>query len=360
MGLVSLFNEGTNRENAAFLMHGVCLNSWQPYGCEWSVGYLWRWMNWVVRLDIIVLALMLVYVVVVVTRIFCRYHLARRARQIDNASKRKLAAVLSIDLGSLKSIASSAPYLGLAGTCVGIMSGLGFGGIDMEKNAALALISSRIAVALVTTAAGILVAVPAICSYNYLRTRINLLEGELSSDPPAQISRYRQGTRRLGLTKRFSQLPAFALIAAPGLAVLVALYTPYFAPREPTGLEIELASTCREYGGTDRLIVLHITDGGKLFLNTEQEDWNGLAGRLAEIYRMRVQRTLYLIADDGVLFQTVADALDIVENAPVAAGPQTAGMGMDKQDITVRFVTPRALNARCPEPVVTGSSHVLR
>ena len=196
---LSLMKAPTERVRVS-LMRGVCLSSWQPYGCKWSVGYLWRWMNWIVRLDVIVLALMLVYVVVVVTRVYCRYHLARRARQIDNASRRKLAAVLSIEVSSLESIASSAPYLGLAGTCVGIMSALGFGGIDMEKNAALALISSRIAIALVTTAVGTLVAVPAICSYNYLRTRIDLLESELSNDPPAQISRYRQGARRLGLT----------------------------------------------------------------------------------------------------------------------------------------------------------------
>src|ERR1700730_11924848 len=118
-------------------MHGVCLNSWQPYQCAWSVGYLWRWMNWVVRLDVIVLALMLAGVVAVVTRISYRYLVARRVREIDSASRRKLAAVLSIEVGSLKAIASSAPYLGLAGTCVGIMSSLGFGGIAMEKNAAL-------------------------------------------------------------------------------------------------------------------------------------------------------------------------------------------------------------------------------
>jgi biopolymer transport protein ExbD len=336
-------------------MHGVCLNSWHPYECDWSVGHLWRWMNWVVRLDVIVLALMLAGVVVVVARISYRYYLARSGREIDSASRRKPAAVLSIELGSLKAIASSAPYLGLAGTCVGIMSSLGFGG-NMEKNTFLTMVAANMAASLAATAAGILVAVPATCSYNYLCTRIDLLVSELSNDPPARIGRYRQGTQRLGLTKRFSQLPAFALIAAPGLAVLVAVYTPYFAPREPTGLELELASTCHEYDSNDRLIVLHITDAGKLFLNTEQEDWNGLAGRLSEIYNVRAHHTLYLVADDGVPFQAVADALDIVENAPVAAGPQAAGVGMDKLDITVRLVTPRALNARCPEPVVTGSS----
>jgi biopolymer transport protein ExbB/TolQ/biopolymer transport protein ExbD len=341
-------------------MNGVCLNSWQPGGCEWSVGYLWRWMNGIVRLDVIVLALMLAGVAVVVTRISYRNLVARRVRQIDTTSRRKLAAVLSIELGSLKAIASSAPYLGLAGTCVGIMSGLGFGGIAMEKNAALALISSRIAVALVTTAAGILVAVPAICSYNYLCTRKDLLESEVSNDPTAQIRRYRQGARRLALAKRFSQLPAFALIAAPGLAVLVAVHTPYFAPREPTGLEVELGSTRCEHDGNDRLIVLHITDAGKLFLNTEQEDWGSLAGRLSKIYSVRAHQTLYLLADDAVPFQTVADALDTVENIP-AVGPQAAGMEIDKLDITVRLLTPRASNTHCPQPVGTGSSqHVHR
>jgi hypothetical protein len=91
-------------------------------------------------------------------------------------------------------------------------------------------------------------------------------------------------------------------------------------------------------------------------LNEEQEDWNGLAGRLSEIYRVREQRTLDLVADDGVPFQTVADALDIVENAPVAAGSQPIGMEMDKLDITVRLVTPNVWNARCREPVATGSN----
>jgi biopolymer transport protein ExbD len=312
-------------------------------------------MNWIVCLDVIVLALMLVCVVVVVTRVFYRYYSARPVGEADSARRRKLAAVLSIELGSLKAIASSAPYLGLAGTCVGIMSGLGFGGIAMEKNAALALISSRIAVALFTTAAGVLVAVPAICSYNYLCTRKDLLESEVSKDPPAQIRRYRQGARRLALAKRFSQLPAFALIAAPGLAVLVAVYTPYFAPREPTGLEVELGSTRCEDDGNNRFIVLHITDAGKLFLNQEQADWNSLGGRLSEIYSLRAHPTLYLLADDGVPFQTVADALDIVENIP-AEGPMAAGMEIDKLDITLRLLTPRASATHCPQPVGTGSS----
>jgi hypothetical protein len=123
----------------------------------------------------------------------------------------------------------------------------------------------------------------------------------------------------------------------------------------PTGFYVELASARCEYDGDDRLIVLHITDASKLFLNLEQEDWHSLGGRLSEIYSMRKDRTLYLLADSGVPFQTVAHALDTVESTPAPVGPQAVGMRMDKLNIKVRLVTPKALNAACPKLLVTGS-----
>jgi biopolymer transport protein ExbD len=310
------------------------------------------------RLDVIVLALMLVYLLAVVIHVCCRYYLARRARGIDSAGRRTLASVLNIEVGNLKSIAVTAPYLGLVGTCVGILSA--FGGVGMEKHAAMAMIMTRIALALITTAAGIPVAVLATCSYNYLRTRIDLLEGEVF-DEGQQRGRHFRGARRFPPTKRFSELPAFGLIAAPGLAILIAGYMTFASFRTPTGFYVELASARCEYDGDDRLIVLHITDAGRLFLNQEQEDWNSLADRLSQIYSMREYRTLYLLADSGVPFQTVADALDTVENAPATVGPQAVGMRMDRLNIHVRLVTPTALNAGCPKPVVTSSGHyVLR
>jgi biopolymer transport protein ExbD len=115
----------------------------------------------------------------------------------------------------------------------------------------------------------------------------------------------------------------------------------------PTGFGIQLASTRCEEDGNNRLIVLHITNAGKLFLNQEQADWNSLGGRLSEIYSMREHRTLDLLADSGVPFQTVADALDSVESAPVAVRHQAVVREMDKLDIKVRLVTPTAFNVVC-------------
>ena len=331
---------------------------WKPGGCEWTIGYVWRWMSSLGRLDVIVLALMLIYVFAVVIYVSCRYYLARRARGVDSASKRKLAAVLNIEVGGLKSIALTAPYLGLVGTCDGILSA--FGGIGMQKDAARAMIAMRMALALIPTAAGIPLAILATYSYNYLRTRIDLLAGEVF-DEGQQRGRHFRGSRRFPPTKRFSELPAFGLIAAPVLAIAIMGCMTFSSFHTPTGFYVELASARCEDDVVDRLIVLHITDADKLFLNQEQADWNTLADRLSEIYSMREHRTLYLLADSGVPFQTVARALDTVESAPATVGRQAVGRRMDRINIEVRLVTPTALNAGCPKPVVTGSGHyVLR
>ena len=95
-------------------------------------------------------------------------------------------------------------------------------------------------------------------------------------------------------------------------------------------------------------------DTGEVFLNLERQDWNTLASRLSAIYRMRQNRTLYLVADAGVPFQRVADALDTVENIASTAGSQADGRKKDKLDIRVRLVTPKVFDAGC---VVTSSGH---
>jgi hypothetical protein len=138
---------------------------------------------------------------------------------------------LSVKVGNIKSIASTAPYLGLAGTCIGLLSV--FRGFDLEKHAALVMLTTYTAASLITTAAGLLVAVPAAWSYNYLRVRIDPLESEIPRI--AQLkSQYVPVARKLPLTTRFSQLP-FAVIAAPGLAIIVLVWMPFFSPREPSG-----------------------------------------------------------------------------------------------------------------------------
>jgi len=245
-------------------MSGVSLSLPQIYEGEWGVSYFWYWMNWIARLDVFVLALMLTYIIVVFSRAFCRYHFPRRAEDTDAASRecRELIAELSIKASSIKSIASAAPYAGLVGTCFGISSVLrGFG---MEKHMVRIIETSIVAASLVTTAAGILVAVPATCFHNHWCRQIELLRSEVFTG--ALVS------QRFPLTKQFSEVPAFALIAAPVLVMLVAAYTTFASFRPPRGFGVDLASAYYEHSGDHRLVVLHVTDAGKLFLTSEQQD----------------------------------------------------------------------------------------
>lgn len=280
---------------------------------------------------------LLVYVLTVVTRVFYRCQVAQGPRKIDTLGRNKLSADLSVQSHRLKSIASTAPYLGLLGTCFGILNASGMGsGIAMEKYAALRLISSGIAGALITTAAGMLVTIPAICSYNYVCTRLNLLNSEKFDE--LQKSRFRAD--KFPLKKRLSQLPPFALIASTGLSILVAVYTPFFDSPEPTGFGINLVSTRCEYDHNDRVTLLDVTNSSKLFINNEAEGWKNLAGRLSEIYRKREHRTLYLLGDAEVSFQTVADVIDIVGGAEGTTSTKPL-------DIEVRLITPAAAKAGC-------------
>jgi biopolymer transport protein ExbD len=301
------------------------------------------------RLDVILLALMLAYVFAVVLYVSCRCYLARRARGIDKTSRRTLAATLNIHAGNLKSIALTAPYLGFVGTCEGILSA--FAGIVMAKHAALMMITTKVAMALIPTAVAIPVTVVAACSYNFLRIRIDLLGG---FDEGQGRDRHFPGVRRFAPTKRFSELPGFGLLAVLTLAFAVMGFMIVPDISTPKGFYVELAPTHCEEDVIDQLVVLHITDTGKLFLNQEQEDWNNLAGRLSEIYSVREHRTLYLLGDFGLSFQTVAHALDIVEGASTALVSQAVGVKTDRLYIKVRLVTPKTLNSGC---LVTGSGH---
>ena len=69
-------------------------------------------------------------------------------------------------LGFLATIGSAAPFIGLFGTVVGIMTS--FQAIAASKNTSLAVVAPGIAEALLATAIGLLAAIPAVIAYNKL------------------------------------------------------------------------------------------------------------------------------------------------------------------------------------------------
>ena len=304
---------------------------WNSYGCEWNGACLWRSMDWLRRIDVIVLALMLSYVLIVFSRAFWRFSISPHVQPKTFASR------LGLHTCNLKSIAILAPYLGGVGTLLGVLSVLyGFPGGNMGESTLLALYEGGIARTLITTAVGILVAVPATCAYNYVRVQMALIECE---EPEGMQVCFRV-SERFPLRKRFSQLPVFALVATFAFSVLVAAYTPYFDPPRAVGLAVSLVLLRRECVQNDRVTILHVTNAGKLFINDEEEDRRNLAHRLSEIYSVREQRTLDLLADKELSFQNVADVIDMVAGAD-------SNMKTGPLNIEVRLITPAAIDAGC-------------
>lgn len=78
----------------------------------------------------------------------------------------------------LATVGSVAPFVGLLGTVVGIISA--FQGIASTGSGGLSSVSAGISEALVETALGLAVAIPAVLAFNYLSTAIDADESKLS------------------------------------------------------------------------------------------------------------------------------------------------------------------------------------
>lgn len=74
-------------------------------------------------------------------------------------------------------IAVTAPLLGLLGTVLGVMNS--FVGIQTTGSASIASVAPGIAEALITTAFGLVAAIPAAIAYNYFASRLDRFSGEL-------------------------------------------------------------------------------------------------------------------------------------------------------------------------------------
>ncbi|MDM8526523.1 protein TolQ [Desulfococcaceae bacterium HSG8] len=79
----------------------------------------------------------------------------------------------------LATTGNTTPFIGLFGTVWGIMNA--FHGIGLQKSASLAVVAPGISEALVATAAGLAVAIPAVIAFNYFMQKIKVIESELES-----------------------------------------------------------------------------------------------------------------------------------------------------------------------------------
>lgn len=110
-------------------------------------------------------------------------NLRRVLRQNINLTIGKLASALSF----LATCASTAPFIGLFGTVWGIMHS--FHAIGVMKSASLATVAPGLSEALLVTAIGLAVAIPAAIGYNFFRGVLAGIEVELVNFAGAFLNR---------------------------------------------------------------------------------------------------------------------------------------------------------------------------
>lgn len=122
------------------------------------------------------------------------------------ASKRALEraeaivhAELKRGVSSLATMGSSAPFVGLFGTVVGIINA--FKGIATEKATGIGAVAGGISEALVTTAIGLFVAIPAVMMFNYFTNKIEGFDVEMGNSSSELIDYFIKRTQKAGARK---------------------------------------------------------------------------------------------------------------------------------------------------------------
>jgi len=104
-------------------------------------------------------------------------------------------AELKRGVSSLATIGATGPFVGLFGTVLGIISA--FQGISSSGTVGIAAVSAGISEALVTTAIGLFVAIPAVWVYNYFTGKIEAFDVEMDNSSSELIDYFiKRSSRR--------------------------------------------------------------------------------------------------------------------------------------------------------------------
>ena len=308
-----------------------------------AIEEMWRVSDLVECLIFIGLALMLAYTAFVTVRFFRRYFLARgeffgsdaASAPASERGKKDLVADLSGGVATLRPIAVAAPFLGLAGTCYGILC-LFYRGIFVSKFFSTSALSSEPSVALVATAAGLIVAFPAAISYNVLRTCLEKFEDGRSSTLLEATPRSYGFAQTLPLLGRFSGMPAFALIAAPVLGILIPLFAFMLSPSIPVGLPVHLMKILPGDHDLSPIIVSVIATNGSgravLYVNSKETSWDELGNTLRSDLKVRPRWIVYVAGGEKVPWRDVVNVIDVARGLHAEVVLLTAAPNVGSDD----------------------------
>ncbi|RKH67568.1 MotA/TolQ/ExbB proton channel family protein [Corallococcus aberystwythensis] len=121
------------------------------------------------------------------------------ARSLERQAQREVQS-LKRGLGHLATVGSTAPFVGLLGTTIGIVTA--FQEMGAANSGGIGTISTGISEALVTTAFGLLVAIPAVMGYNSLQGWVDARAVDLSEASNEFLDAASRALKRTRVTVR--------------------------------------------------------------------------------------------------------------------------------------------------------------
>lgn len=293
------------------LMYELGSALWETSVWEWDLGYAWRSMGLLVRFDVYGLALMFAVTLIILARTAWLYHsFAAKSDEAAQSSLNQLICVLSRQRLWLRSFASTAPALGLLGTCIGIPAATYAWG---DTNNPIRRYAEQFGVSLMTTAMGLAIGVIGQLADRYVRGRIAQLTSK-STYPQTPMSHRQRRSRRFPLQSRFSQLPTFPIMAAPWLVLLAAWFMPSYVSK---GLLIHLrplTALAAEATPSITIAVTQDVEGRTIFfVNRKPIPTEALKDVLRSESAIS-KAAVYVQAEDDVRWADVVDAIDAAQS----------------------------------------------
>ena len=243
-------------------------------------------------------------------------------RSIQRASA-LTASDLKKGVNPLATIGSTAPFVGLLGTVVGVINA--FVGIASTGSGGIGAVSAGIAEALVETALGLFVAIPAVWFYNYLQSRLEYFNVEMDNSSSQLVDYFigrtskwthRSGTgastmamqlgSSTGVKSDINVTPLVDVMLV--LLIIMMIVAPLLQQGVPVKLPV--ATNSSEKPETQDQTVLAITPDKRLWINAVQVPEGDLRRRVQEVLDTKREKIIIIKADEDVEYGAVMAAMD--------------------------------------------------
>lgn len=113
--------------------------------------------------------------------------------------------------------------------------------------------------------------------------------------------------------------PSHDINVTPLIDVLLVLIIIFMViqPLHPSGLKALVPQPNHNKtpppSNQDRTIVVQVLDGGQVKINDQSVTWETLGPQLADIYKTRAQKVMFVKGDDDIQFGLIAHAIDIAK-----------------------------------------------